>query len=273
MDGGAALQSQVDVIYPTSTWLLPGTIALRLWISYLASTWRATRFGSWHLPRERPWPRKRAFSSLPHQREASGKQPSRFPLAVYAAARGERIAILDRDAQKSVVGWQSRRKSGESGVDVLAVDSAAEALGLISAQGYDWLIVDTPPALMERIDEAVSQADIVLIPSRASMLDLDAIHPALDVCVEFSKPYLFVLNSVDTRQQKDQRGRPNIPRHLREGRGHDDCPARGLRLCHDVGKGADRGGTDGKAAEEIERLWGEIRTALAPAARKAKHAK
>lgn len=202
-----------------------------------------------------------------------GKTTLTISLAVYAAARGERIAILDRDAQKSVVGWQSRRKSGESGVDVLAVDSAAEALGLISAQGYDWLIVDTPPALMERIDEAVSQADIVLIPSRASMLDLDAIHPALDVCVEFSKPYLFVLNSVDTRQQKTNAGARTYLGTF--GKVADTMIAQRVAYVSAMtwGKGPTEVETDGKAAEEIERLWGEIRTALAPAARKAKHAK
>jgi cellulose biosynthesis protein BcsQ len=49
---------------------------------------------------------------------------------------------------------------------------------------------------MDLIDEAIAQASFVLIPCRASALDLTALDPMVDMCREHKKPYSFVLNAV-----------------------------------------------------------------------------
>ena len=119
-------------------------------------------------------------------------------LAVRAAQRGKRVALIDRDPAERLASWADRggRRANPYLIDI---DSTAEALGFPLAElrrPYDLVIIDTPPRMLHLIDEAISHATFVLIPSRASPLDLTALDPVIDLCREQKKPYAFVLNAV-----------------------------------------------------------------------------
>jgi chromosome partitioning protein len=65
-----------------------------------------------------------------------------------------------------------------------------------SKRGTDWVIVDLPGLLM-RTDVAIRQADLIVIPVRASMLDLEAVNPICEVADEAGVPRVFVVNAAD----------------------------------------------------------------------------
>lgn len=191
-----------------------------------------------------------------------GKTTMTISLAVRAAENGERVAVLDQDLQKSLAAWHERRR-GDEVVTLLEGDSTAEVVGLLAGQQrYDWLLVDTPPAQMVRLDDAIMQADLVLIPVKASFLDLHAMQPVVDICEEFHKPFLFVLSQIDPRRKLVEPARkgltvlgPVADTAIADRVAYIAAMARGL--------GPSEVDKDGKVAEEIDALWAEVRAAVA----------
>lgn len=135
-----------------------------------------------------------------------GKTTLSVALAVHAASMGQKIALLDRDPQESLADWYDRRiqEKGEAAgglnLKLFEVDSTQEAIGLITAQGFDYLIIDTPPAMANLIEDAIAMADLVVVPSRVSGLDLRAVAPMIDLCTRLQRPLALVFNSVTKAQ-------------------------------------------------------------------------
>lgn len=197
----------------------------------------------------------------------AGKTTLASALAIRAAERGERIAIVDRDPSRGLKDWYSRRRNKEA-LALLEVDGTAENIGLISARGYDWIIVDTPPLLQEHIEEAVSWADLVLIPSRVSALDLTAIHPVINVCRDYGRSFALVLNAVDPRHRMTKSAAAYLADHGRVmSTMIADRVAYAAAMLHGRGPSEIDGGE--KAAEEMDALWSEIKGLV----RRVKHAR
>lgn len=134
-----------------------------------------------------------------------GKTTLTVALAVHAAAMGQKIALLDRDPQESTADWYGRRlqqlgPKGALNLKLFEVDSTQEAIGMIAAQGFDYVLIDTPPAVTSLIEDAIAGADLVVIPSRVSGLDLRAIPPMAELCEKLERPFVLVFNSVAKAQ-------------------------------------------------------------------------
>jgi chromosome partitioning protein len=64
------------------------------------------------------------------------------------------------------------------------------------------VIVDTPPMEMNVIEACVMAADAVLIPVRASFLDVSSIDPVAEMCKAHRRPFAFVFSAYDTRHHE-----------------------------------------------------------------------
>jgi chromosome partitioning protein len=119
------------------------------------------------------------------------------------AARDAHVALLDYDPQQSLARWCELRanaygnqlnprlwKNGEGApVDVAALKQL----------GTDWILQDVPPATWHLIEDSVRASDLVVIPVKASPIDLEAVDPIIEVCTDLQKPFLFVLTQYDPR--------------------------------------------------------------------------
>ena len=56
------------------------------------------------------------------------------------------------------------------------------------------MVIDTPPQATALIRSVVGLADLVLIPTRPSPDDLDAVGRTIDIVDEAGKPMVFVIN-------------------------------------------------------------------------------
>jgi chromosome partitioning protein len=189
-------------------------------------------------------------------------------LAVRAVQQGRKVALIDRDPQESLAAWADRggRRSNPALIDI---DSTADAIGLVRALGdYDFAIIDTPRSILRLIEEAISRADFVLIPCRASALDLAALDLVVDVCREHGKPYAFVLNAVRP-QRKLTKTAPAVIRrygHLCETMIADRTA---YVAAMTIGKGPSEVERDKQAATELDALWAELEVLMGPAGRTA----
>ncbi len=185
-----------------------------------------------------------------------GKTTIASALAVRATADGSKVALLDTDPQLSLARWHELR-GFPSNPKILDVDASSEALALVQAQRWDYLIVDTPPALLDRIQAAIYIADLVVIPLRPSGLDVEACRDVVAICRDSDKPFAFLLNQM-------QRGYERLALGARK---YLDEEATTLKTQIHLRKAYVSAMTLGKtgpetkdreAAAEINALWAEI---------------
>lgn len=137
--------------------------------------------------------------TVAQQKGGSGKTTLAVNLAVEFRRRGLRVALLDTDPQGSLGRWFMARRDrlGEAGMDF----STASAWGV----GYeceklrkqaDVVIVDTPPKVDADLRPALREADLVLVPVAASMVDLWATDGVFDLIGREGRRAVIVLNRV-----------------------------------------------------------------------------
>jgi chromosome partitioning protein len=122
-------------------------------------------------------------------------------LAVQAMSEGARVALVDAEPQASLgLWWERRGEPDNPGMFTVDDDRGlGRAVAKLRAGPWDYVIVDTPPAMMDRIEAAIRAADVVLIPVRASIFDVEAIAPVAEVCKDYGKTYAFVLSHADPK--------------------------------------------------------------------------
>lgn len=187
-----------------------------------------------------------------------GKTTIASALAVQATKSGAKVALLDTDPQLSLARWHELR-GFPANPKRINVDASSEAMALVQAQKWDYLIIDTPPAMIDRIEAAIYIADIVIVPLRPSSLDAEAVRDVVFLCAEHDKRLAFLLNQVP------EEGYKRIvagTRKFLEGAGHILNTEIGLRKAYvsamTLGKSGPeiKGGKE--AADEITALWDEI---------------
>jgi chromosome partitioning protein len=137
--------------------------------------------------------------TVAQQKGGSGKTTVAANLAVEFRRRGLRVALLDTDPQGSLGRWFMARRDrmGEAMMEF----STASAWGV----GYeceklkktaDVVIVDTPPKVDADLRPALREADLVLVPVAASMVDLWATDGVFDLVEREGRRAMIVLNRV-----------------------------------------------------------------------------
>lgn len=137
-----------------------------------------------------------------------GKTTLAFNTAIHAARAGARVQLLDVDPQKSLIDLCRRRRETPE----LVADNpqlfegggpVADAVATLEVSGFagDYLIVDTPGSFVEILEEAIGQADVIVLPMKPSPLDLLAQQAVVDMVIGAGKidRGLFVVNMADPR--------------------------------------------------------------------------
>src|SRR5690606_3170628 len=138
-----------------------------------------------------------AFAS---QKGGSGKTTLAGHIAVEAERRGAGpVALIDTDPQGSLSQWWNAREA-ERPFFVRASNEGLEAdLRHLKAGGVKLVIIDTPPAITATIGHVISQADLIVIPTRPSPHDLRAAGATVRLCEEVGKPLVFAVNGASPR--------------------------------------------------------------------------
>jgi chromosome partitioning protein len=180
--------------------------------------------------------------ALVSQKGGAGKTTLALHLAVAAHRAGLQVAIADLDPQSSAWKWSERRKDHPE-----AVVTSAEQLEHVKAQaaagGLDLLIIDSAPHADRPALVACKAADLILIPCRASILDIDAIGQTHDLTTIARKPSWVVFNACNTSTEFDLE-------EARAGLRERDIPVYPSAVYQRVSYS--RGFIPGRTAQEIE---------------------
>ena len=193
------------------------------------------------------------------QKGGAGKTTLAASIAVAAQEAGEQVAMLDLDPQQSLSAWADNRDNNEPAVDTLdasLVERLPEILPKLAGQGYTLVILDTAGVDTASTRIAMENADMSVIPSRPTTMDIRATKATYEAAVRLQRPFVFVLNQCPPQ--------PNNPRA--------DEAAAGLRMWGVMAEplimqraaqqdafassmGVTEYEPDGKAADEIRQLW------------------
>lgn len=196
----------------------------------------------------------------------AGKTTLTTCLAVRAADEA-RVAVCDLDPQSSYSEWYMRRGSPDNPALLTGEDRASDAVEALQLNSpYNYVFLDGPPGSLIVTEDAVRSSTLVVIPVRASGLDLAASQDCIGICQESGVPFLVVING---KTQHDGKLVEQARALLDSWR----VPVAKTVVAHRVpyinaittGKtGPEK---DRKAAEEIDALWDEIKTAARKAVR------
>ena len=192
------------------------------------------------------------------QKGGEGKTSLALALAVEAGAAGKTVIVLDADPQASACRWRDRRQVPDPVVIDVQPSRLQYAIGAAAEKGVDLVVIDTPPRSESAALEAARIANLVVIPCRAQILDLETV-PATQqlLALAGNPPAVAILSAVPPRGARAAQARraiarfglPVCPHTLGHRAAWGDANALGLTVTEYPPRG--------RAAEEIRHvaLW------------------
>ena len=190
------------------------------------------------------------------QKGGTGKTTLTVSLAVAAVRAGLSSAIVDLDPQATAANWSDRREADTPVVISAQASRLPQVLEAASGGGADLVIIDTAPRAEQAALAAARAADLVLIPCRPAVYDLETVSTTVDLAGLADKtPVLAVLNGVPARGPKAAQARDVL-----KGMGVSVCPAEfGQRVAFDhagaLGLSAQEYEPGSKAAKEVRDVY------------------
>lgn len=129
--------------------------------------------------------------SLVHTKGGVAKTTSAVYLATAAQRRGRDVVLIDADPQGSALEWAAVAEDDPLPFPVVP------ARRPLDVGRQDLTIVDTPPGTAQVIQEAIELADLVVVPTGASPLDVRRVWPTLEITAH--RPTAVLLTGVDLR--------------------------------------------------------------------------
>ena len=143
------------------------------------------------------------------QKGGTGKTTLCLATACAAAIDGRSTLVVDLDPQATAASWGDRRDSETPVVLSAQPPRLARVLDAAAAQGVELAVIDTAPRVEQSAVAAAKAADLVLIPCRPAIYDLETVAATIDLvrAVAPATRLLCILNGVPPRGPRQQQAR------------------------------------------------------------------
>jgi len=196
--------------------------------------------------------------SLVGQKGGTGKTTVALGLAVAADHAGHSVAVIDLDPQATAANWKDRRGEGSPAVVSAQASRLRQTLEAARDSGADFAIIDTAGRNDDSALNAARASDLVLIPTRPNMVEVETLRAVADLLrVAGNPPSLVLLNGIHptaTRQADEARemvrqvfGLTCAPVHLCHRSAYAEAPT--------TGKAPQELDPEGRAGQELGRLF------------------
>ena len=189
------------------------------------------------------------------QKGGVGKTSLALNLAVAAELAGHATLIVDLDPQASAAAWADSRSADTPVVVSAQAARLDEVLATAREHGASLCLIDTAPHAESPALTAARAADLILVPCRASILDLRAVTASQTIAQLAGTPVSAVLCGVPPRGSLADEAQATLESH--------GLPVAPVRIGHraafvhaaTTGQGVQEYDPQGKAMHEISRLY------------------
>lgn len=134
--------------------------------------------------------------SMIAQKGGTGKTTLVLNLAIAAEEDSKKTLIIDLDPQISACKWGDRRKEAYPSVISAQPERLPKVLEVAATQGFDMVLIDTPPKSGDAALVAARVADAVLIPCRPQIMDIETLPNLVDILKMAKNPPAKVILNV-----------------------------------------------------------------------------
>lgn len=194
--------------------------------------------------------------SLASRKGGSGKTTLTVHLAVEALRAGVgSVAILDLDQQHSASAWYERREPEQPLLIQTTHAELGEHLQACEDAGVDLVVIDTTPDVRKEAYAAIARSNLVLVPTRPSIMDLLSIGATVDTIKELGVPGAIIVNQATPRATVNRESEVAL-----QGYGLDLAPVQiAMRLSYQrsliTGQTVAEIAPGGKGAREMSKAW------------------
>jgi len=133
------------------------------------------------------------------QKGGTGKTTLAVHIAVAASHDGYKVVLVDTDPQESATYWGNIRQDKTPIVATASTSQLTDVLAAAKTDEITLVVLDSAPHSSPNASEIARLADFIVIPTRASALDLAALKSTVKIIKAVNKPFGFVLNAIDQK--------------------------------------------------------------------------
>ena len=147
--------------------------------------------------------------SVVAQKGGAGKTTLSVGLACAATAAGLSAVVVDLDPQATAASWGDRRAATAPAVLSVQPSRLVRILEAAAAQQVELALVDSAPRAEQSAVAAAKAADLVLVPCRPAVYDLETVLTTVELVRAVRPDVLLrcVLNAVPARGQREAQAR------------------------------------------------------------------
>jgi chromosome partitioning protein len=199
------------------------------------------------------------------QKGGSGKSTIMLHLAIAATAANRIASVIDLDPQKSAEKWgilRERKTKTDDPIIVHGLPSQLDSmLDKARETGHELVLIDTPPTIDRTTILVAAKADLIIVPTRTSVLDLQALDDTLTIlnATQGVNRIVVVINAAGP----DAKAREAIKKLVRKEHG---IPLLGAALEEHLefrtslgsGRGVTEAAAQSPAGKELKKLYGAL---------------
>lgn len=202
------------------------------------------------------------------QKGGAGKTTLSVHLTVRAGLAGLQVLLIDTDPQASATAWWRRRREEAPALIQSRGELLPEVLKTAAEQRYDLVVIDTAPHSSREAQATARLSELVYIPTRPAILDLDAIGVSTELVASTRSEARIVLNGCPPPTRY---GEPHIVSEARQALKTYGIPVSEVALSQRAafshalidGHAVNEFERNGKAAQEMDRLWNVFKGEMA----------
>ena len=190
--------------------------------------------------------------TIANRKGGAGKSTCAAHLALAAVKKGLKTILIDLDPQKTLELWWKKREEENpflADVDPLKLE---EVIDNLNNHDFDICIIDTPGDTSINATSGLQVADLVLIPSKPTAPDLQAIGRTIGTIKTLKKPYVFVITQAVGRTKLALQGASVLSEF---GSVAPTTIGNRVAYANAMNSGSSAGEEDKLAAEEINEIW------------------
>jgi chromosome partitioning protein len=143
--------------------------------------------------------KKTKILTIANRKGGAGKSTCAAHLSMEAAKRGLKTILIDLDPQKTLETWWKKRKEDNPFLTDIDPQKIEDVVLYLNEHDFDLCIIDTPGDTSVNAAAGLKVADLVLIPSKPTAPDLQAIGRTIATIKTLGKDYIFVVTQVVAR--------------------------------------------------------------------------